>query len=254
MGILTRLLFSVLLLVWSNLVFADSYSHITIKIYNNSYGTFEADQPHFYNGHLDSNQPEKGDALMAFSATSPDGKGGNSRVSGFINITLNGSIAFSCYFNRDINASPEHLEVNCDKKISDETYKISVADGGSGDITISYPDTIIPFHFYSLGLGNISIMACSESATSLSDHLYKNPCQENIEGKKIIVQFSNAPNICSFTIGKDMSSNIDCGNGVVARYKKSKSAIIFLCEQKTAGGSSCPWIDVVNNESNLNIF
>ncbi|WP_395947769.1 hypothetical protein [Caedibacter taeniospiralis] len=79
-------------------MFADSYSHITIKIYNNSYGTFEVDQPNFYNGHLDSSQPEKGDALMAFSATSPNGKGGNSRVSGFFNITLNGSVAFSCYF------------------------------------------------------------------------------------------------------------------------------------------------------------
>ncbi len=148
MSILKRFLFSASLLILSNFVFADSYSHITIKIYNNSYGNFEVDQPHFYNGHLDSNQPEKGNALMAFSATSPDGRGGNSRVSGFINITLNGSVAFSCDFNRDIHASPEHLEVNCDKKISDETYKISVAGGGSGDITISYPDTIIPFHFY----------------------------------------------------------------------------------------------------------
>lgn len=192
---------------------------------------------------------------MAFSATSKDGAGHdtNSRVSGYINIKSNGLLKFVCDFNVDVNASPDHLEINCRNISLDKIYKIN-NDSRSGNITIDYSDEVIPVRFYSIGLGDISITACSRNSASLGNGFYENPCRDNIEGKNIIVQFSNSPNTCNFPISKVMNSNIECGNGVAVHYLEKQNSIVFLCEQKGMGTSSCPWVNAIDNKSDLSIF
>ncbi len=185
-----------------------------------------------------------------YEVDATSGPGGDTRVRGGIAYRINDfnndRFMAGIKFNIDAHSdqSPQWAEAytNGDDNLLHVDYRFT----GSRylEVTVTVAMNVFPYRFISLGLGSLNVIACGQHATPLANGFYGNPCKGNNDSF-LSIGFANSPDLCRLTInsnGEIKDGLISCNMGTEARYIKDKSAIVFVCQSKGYGTSSCPWL------------
>ncbi|WP_100550373.1 hypothetical protein [Caedibacter taeniospiralis] len=190
----------------------------------------------------------------AIRINAASGPGGDTRVSGQVIYQSSQFSKYqaSAYFNMDRHSSTGVYGFSSSTNSDDNLLAVSDSIDDRGDperltVVVKLKTNFFPYKFISLGLGGLNITACDQHAVRLGGGYYTNPCSKWGDDNYLSIGFANSPDLCRLRLDSGMeikAGSLSCNMGTEARYIKDKAAIVFICQSKGYGTSSCPWVTV----------